>query len=84
MNEIFKWCYEGSYSLRYQNSFKIPLVNTVYNGTEVVSFLGSKIWEFIPMKIKELGICKQSKLLANWTKQKIEQKIIQLNKTTIK
>ena len=40
--------------MRPQNTFKRPLVNSVYNGTETVSFLGPKIWELTPTEIKEL------------------------------
>ena len=54
MSEIFKLCYERRYNSRHYNTFKIPLVNTVYNGEETVSFLRPKTWEFIPMKIKGL------------------------------
>lgn len=56
MNKTFKLCYEGSYNLQHENTFKIPLANTVYNCTEIASFLGPKPWELIPMKIKGLGI----------------------------
>lgn len=45
---------KGICKLRHQKSFKIPRVNTIHNGTETVSFLGTKTLEVIPMKIKEL------------------------------
>ena len=40
MNEIFKLSDEGRCNFRHLNTFKIPLVNVVYNGTETTSFLG--------------------------------------------
>ena len=43
---------EIGYDLR--QYFRRPLVNSVYNGTDSVSFLGPKIWEIIPKKIKKL------------------------------
>ena len=52
MKEIFTIREENGYNLRHQNTFKRPIVNSVYNGTETV--LGPKIWELIPTKIKEL------------------------------
>ena len=41
-------------NVRHQNTFRRPIVNSVHNGTETVSFLGHKIWELIPTEIKEL------------------------------
>ena len=67
MNEIFQLREQSRYNLRHQNTFKIPSVNTVYNGTETVSFLGPKLWELIPAKIKELGSLKSfKKAIKNW------------------
>ena len=54
MKEIFRIREENGYNLRHQNTFKRPIVNSVYNGTEIASFLGPKIWELIPTEIKEL------------------------------
>ena len=52
MKEIFRIGEESGYHLRHQNTFKCPIVNSVYNGTELV--LGPKLWEVILTKIKEL------------------------------
>ena len=54
MKEIFRIREGNGYNLRHQNTFKRPIVNSVYNGTETVSFFGPKIWELIPTEIKEL------------------------------
>ena len=54
MKEIFRIREENGYNLRHQNTFKRPIVNSVYNSTETVLFLGPKIWELIPTEIKEL------------------------------
>ena len=55
MKEIFRIREENEYNLRHQSTFfKRPKVNSVYNDTETLSFLGSKIWELIPTEIKEL------------------------------
>ena len=55
MKEIFRIPEENGYNLRHQNTFKHPIVNSVYNGTETVSFLGPKLWEFVTTEIKELA-----------------------------
>ena len=41
------------YNLRSENSFMSRQVNSVYHGTESLSFLGPKIWEQVPQEIKE-------------------------------
>ena len=52
MKEILKICEENAYSLRRQNTFKYPIVNSVYNGTETVSFWWPKIWKFLLQKLQ--------------------------------
>ena len=42
-----------SYNLRSDNSFASRHVNSVYHGTESLSFLGPKIWELVPSEIKQ-------------------------------
>ena len=51
LNEIFQ---ERTlqYNLRRRNPFHIRRVNSVYNGTESLSFLGPKIWNLVPEEIK--------------------------------
>ena len=36
----------------YASHFDVPLVNSVYNRTENISFLGPKISDILPIKIK--------------------------------
>ena len=43
MNDIFKLTGEQTYNLRKLSQFYRPKINSVYNGTESVSFLGPKI-----------------------------------------
>ena len=54
MKEISRIRAENGYNLSHQNTFKRPIVNSVYNDTETVSFWGLKIWELIPKEFKEL------------------------------
>ena len=43
----------SSYDLRNNSSFKRRRVNSVWHGTELVSYLGPKIWDLEPNEIKE-------------------------------
>ena len=40
------------YDLRNNNSFNRRRVNSVWHGTELVSYLGPKIWDLVPNEIK--------------------------------
>ena len=42
------------YNLRHASRFDMPLVNSVYIGTEIILLLGSKIWIILPNEIKEM------------------------------
>ena len=43
--------------------FRIASANTVYHGSENISYLGSKVWKMVPIKTKEfnpLNSCKKN------------------------
>ena len=42
------------YNLRKNNTFERPQVDSVYHGTESLSFLGPKVWDLVPLEIKQL------------------------------
>ena len=44
----------SSYNLRRSNTFKRCQVHSVYHGTESLSFLGPKIWDLVPLELKQL------------------------------
>ena len=51
VTEIFpKNC--QNYNLRYKETFRARKINTVYSGSETISVLGPKIWELVPIDIK--------------------------------
>ena len=56
-NQHFKNCSKRinlpNYNLCHITCFKIPLVNSVYNGIERITFLGPKVWELIPEEVKQ-------------------------------
>ena len=53
LNEIFLKK-TTTYDFRNKNNFERRKVNSVYNGTESLSFLGPKIWDLVPPELKEL------------------------------
>ena len=49
------------YNLRRNNTFERRQVHSVYHGTESLSFLGQKIWDLVPLELKQLEsleVCK--------------------------
>ena len=55
MNNIFKLQAENSYNLRQVSEFSRPMVKSVHHGTESISYLGPKIWDILPEKLKNIG-----------------------------
>lgn len=51
--EIFVLETKSYYNLRRWNDYKIPSIRTVYHGSDSISFLGPKIWNFPPDEIKQ-------------------------------
>ena len=48
MNEIFQLREESYYNLRYKSNFVIPLIHSVYHGSESAPYMRPKNWELIP------------------------------------
>ena len=44
------------YNLIRNNTLERQQVRSVYHGTELLSFLGPKIWNLVPLKLKQLEI----------------------------
>ena len=53
-NNIFKPKAENPYNLRQVSEFSRPMVKSVYHGTESISYLGPKIWDILPEKLKNI------------------------------
>ena len=47
MDNAFNLRAENPYSLSQVSEFSRPIVETVYHGTESLSYLGSKIWDIL-------------------------------------
>ena len=55
MQEILRFQNSSRYNLRSQNTFEIPFRNSVYNGTESMSYLGPNVWELVPDNLKRIN-----------------------------
>ena len=44
----------GFYNLHRNNTFERSQVHSVYHNTESLSFLGPKIWDLVPLELKQL------------------------------
>ena len=53
--ELFEKKNDHQYNLRYDSQFAIPSVNSVYHGSKSFSFLGPKIWDILPDRLKKIG-----------------------------
>ena len=54
--ELFEHREEQRYNLRNNADFTIPATRTVYHGSESISFLGPKIWNVLPDRLKKRPI----------------------------
>ena len=71
MNDIFKLRGEQTYNLRKLSQFYRPKVNSVYNGTESVSFLGPIIWDLVPNEVKDIGnLAAFKKAIKKWSPER--------------
>ena len=58
------------YNLRQNRDFRICPIKSVYHGSESISYLGSKIWEIVPAKIKETNSLNSFKIeIRKWVLQ---------------
>ena len=57
----------SSYNLRRNDTFEKRYVHSVYHGTESLSFLGSEIWDLVPVKLEQSESLDSFKLkIKNW------------------
>ena len=52
-SEIFHWR-DKNYNLWINSDFAIPNVRSVFHGSESISYFGPKIWDIVPLELKEL------------------------------
>ena len=76
MNDIFKLRGEQTDNLRKPSQFYRPEVNSVYNGTESVSFLGPIIWDLVPNELKDIGnLTAFKKAIKKWSPEKCPRRL---------
>ena len=51
--DIFSSNSRANYDLRYQFEFSSPLVKSVFNGTKTILDFGPRIWDLVPLEVKE-------------------------------
>ena len=49
---VFTTIPENHYNFRNYNGFRLPFPRTFYHGTECISYLGPKIWDIVPIELK--------------------------------
>ena len=54
MNNTFKVMAKNPYNLRHFFQIYRPIVKSVYHRTESISYLGPKVWEILPKKLKNI------------------------------
>ena len=42
-------------NLRHNSEFSVPNVKSTFHGTEILSYLGPKIWDLVPKELRELS-----------------------------
>ena len=52
-SELFRWR-DISYNLRSNSNFLVPNVKSVFHGSYSISYIGPKIWDVVPLELKEL------------------------------
>ena len=67
VRELFEQRNEQHYGLGKNSQFIIPPIRTVYHGSESISFLGSKIWNILPNRVKNANSFEALKMqIKNW------------------
>ena len=51
--DIFSFNIFASYDLHYQSEFGRSLVKSAFNETETISYLGLRIWDLVPLEMKQ-------------------------------
>ena len=65
VTERFEQRNEQHYNLRKNSQFTIPPIRTVYHGSKSISFLGPKIWNILPDRLKNANSIEAKKKKKN-------------------
>ena len=56
-----------NYELRHLSQFTIPRIESVYNGSESIAYLGPKIWNMVPSELKAMSLISSfKKAIKEW------------------
>ena len=70
----------SSYNLRRNDTFEKRQVHSVYHGTESLSLLGPKIWDLVPVELKQSESLESFKLkMKNWVPSECPCKLCKTN-----
>ena len=70
IKELIQQIRQCKYELRNNLDFAVPIVKSVHKGLESLSYLGPKIWELLPLEIKETETFSQFKAkIKKWNPQ---------------
>ena len=70
-NEVFHQR-GNNYNLRINSDFAMPKVRSDFHGTESISYLGPKIWDILPLELKELiSVAAFKKDIKEWKPKKL-------------
>ena len=76
IDDISKLRVEQTYNLRKLSQYYRPKVNSVYNGTESVSFLGPIMWELVPNELKDIeNLAAFRKAIKKWSPEKCPRRL---------
>ena len=53
VSQLFQFREQIPYELRQRSQFQIPWVHSVFNGTEILKFLGPKVWALVPDEMEQ-------------------------------
>ena len=66
MNDIFMLRENTHYNLKGTSQFLADPIDSVFNGSELASYLGARIWEEIPTDIKKDSLIGFKKEIKKW------------------
>ena len=70
VTELFEKRNEQHCDLRKYSQFTIPPIRTVYQGSEIISVLGPKIWNILPDKLKNANSIEAFKMqIKKWKRE---------------
>ena len=83
MYKLFEQKNKHHYNLRHHLEFTIPVVNSIYHGTECISFLGPKIEKILPDTLKGINRLAFKSAKICWEPEKSPSKLCRVYTLTM-